>query len=393
MNSVYSNEKALTKVLFYMEKRGILVDQEYVMGALQHEQAEIEKEKEHFKALTGRAYKDSPKLFKEIFTEMGSAFPTTAKGNPSFTSEVLAKIKVNPAPQIEKIREHEKRAGTYYSSFLYHMDTNSVLHANIRQAGTKTGRFSYSDPNLQNVPKEDDQADLTKKWVVRGSFIPREDFVLCSIDYDQVEYKLMLDYAGEQSIIERVLGGEDLHQATADMVGISRKNAKTLNFSILYGSGIVSIAQALGISRSEAECLRSKYFSRLPKVKRFISQVTRTGEARGYIFNWMNRKYHLKDANFSYALPNHLIQGGAAEVVKVAMVRIHELLKNTRSSMILQVHDDIISEIHKDEMDLIPKIRNIMQGVYTPKNGLFLTASPQVSTKSWAYRDFEDFKC
>lgn len=390
---LYENEKKLTKVFFDLEKRGILVDTNYVREALIYEQGQIKKAKEDFETDTGRAYKDSPKLFAEIFTERGESFPTAAKGNPSFKAEVLEHVDSPTARIIRLVREHEKRAGTYYSAFLAYTDSNSRIHANIRQAGTKTGRLSYSNPNLQNVPKEDEEEDLKKEFIVRGSFIPPPGYVFGSLDYSQAEYKLMLDYAGEMQLIKKVLEGADLHQATADMVGISRKYAKTLNFAILYGAGIEKIAAMLGMSVREASQLRQKYFGRLPKVARFIRRVINTGKARGYVINWIGRRCYIPNRNFAYALPNHLIQGGVADIIKLAMPQIHELLRKYRSGMVVQIHDDILSEIHENEIEVLWEMKNIMENVYVPRNGMKLTTDPEISKKSWAYRDFEGLKC
>jgi DNA polymerase-1 len=387
------NEQKLTKVFFDMETRGILVDPTYIKRALQHEHQKITEAKESFKKDTGRPYKDSSKLFAEVFTARGESFPSTPKGNPSFKSEVLGSIRSPLANIIQAVREHEKRAGTYYSSFLYHMDSNRRIHAVVNQAGTTTGRLSYRDPNLQNVPKEDDEEDAQKEFVVRGSFVPTEDHHFVSFDYDQMEYKLMLDYSGEMGLIRQVLEGEDLHQATANMVGTTRKYAKTLNFAILYGAGPAKIAVMLGISVKEAQELVAKYFGKLPKVSSLIKRVRATGTSRGHIFNWYGRKYYISSREFAYKLPNHLIQGGCAEVIKLAMPIVHEKLSNLKSGLVLQIHDDLLHEIHKDELDIIPEIKRIMESIYTPKNGMNLTVSPEISKKSWAYRDFEAWEC
>jgi DNA polymerase-1 len=253
--------------------------------------------------------------------------------------------------------------------------------------------MSYSNPNLQNIPKEDEPEDLTKPYIVRESFIPRDGYHFVSLDYDQVEYRLMLDYAGEMKVIRRVLEGEDLHQVMADMVGVSRKIAKTLNFAVLYGSGSDNIAKMLGISSSQASELKLQYFGRLPKVSNFISRVKSVGRARGYIVNWMGRRCHLDNRKFAYRLPNHLIQGGAADVIKQAMIVNADYLRRKRSFMTVQIHDDILHEIHNSELDIVPDIKKIMESVYTPKNGMKLTVSPEISKRSWAYRDFEAMVC
>lgn len=394
MSSVFLNESRLVKTCFRMESRGVLIDRAYVEAALKYEHNEIRKAKEDFKTDTGHSFLDSSKLFAKIFDERGEAYPTTDKGNPSFRAEYLELLDTPTARLIQKVREHEKRAGTYYSSFLYYADSFNRIHANIRQAGTTTGRFSYSNPNLQNLPREKDPTDTVKPFVVRGSFIPTPSFIFSSIDYSQMEYRLMLDYAGEKALIEKILGGEDLHQATADLVGVSRDRAKTLNFAILYGAGIDEIARQLKVSVNQAHELRRMYFGRLPKVRNFIKRVIETGEQRGFVRNWMGRECHIRFKSEAYKLPNHLIQGGCADIIKLAMNQIDQytLDKKMRSGLVVQVHDENLLEVHENEYDLIEKAREIMQGVYVPKNGMVLTAEADWSDKSWAKRDLKPWE-
>lgn len=386
---VYQNECQLTKVCFTMEKRGVLINPLYVKEALKHEHELIQEAKQGFEADTGRPYKDSSKLFASIFTERGENFPTTAKGNPSFAADTLELLDTPTTRLIKKVREHEKIAGTYYTSFLYYADEHNRIHPDMRQAGTTTGRFSYSRPNLQNVPKEDEESDLAKKFVVRGSFIPPQDFVYISLDYSQQEYRMLFDYAGETEIIKKILVGEDVHEATAKMVGITRKQAKTLNFAIIYGAGIEKLSKMLGITVKEAEDLRTKYFAKFPQVRRLLRYIPKVGQARGFIRNWFGRRCYLQDPEFAYVLPNHLIQGGCADVIKVAMVKIDEYLRRLKSGMVLQVHDELLFELHKEELGIIPDLMDIMETVYPPQNGMRLEVSANISKKSWATRDME----
>lgn len=655
MYSVYKNEMRLIPTCFRMEEAGIKLDVGYTLKALEHENALIKLGMQEFKQLTGREYQDSNKLFAEVFKESGDAFPTTEKGNPSFNADSLEAINTPVANAIKRIREHEKRAGTYYSSFLHFVANDGRIHASINQSGTTTGRFSYSNPNLQNLSKEDEEEDKTKPYVVRGCFVTDPGFNFVSLDYSQVEYRLMLDYAGETEIIRQVNEGADLHQAMADMVGISRNYAKTLNFACiaedslvltnmglvpiqdvtlshllwdgiewiphdgvvyqgekltyeaqglqatedhqvyttcgrkipfgacttqqtnfkiaiteikgkpvrykvssgenirqrkkasqnkgwmyilwkskmgrlresvvreirnlsvpdkqknkrsqeeistyptkeilgcshemhkpeikileklwctwntrkvhygrvrklflntlhrkrnlklrrrqnkqqwslrdrehascnqigkfkepkivkvydilnagprhrftvsgklvsncLYGSGAANIAYMLDMTEREAKQLRDTYFRRLPKVSKFIKKVMQVGEYRGYVRNWLGRECHINHRDYAYKLPNHLIQGGAADVIKVAMNKIDDLLMDKRSQMLVQIHDDILHSVHENEMDLVPQIKEIMDNVYQPKNGMRLTVSPEISKRSWAYRDFEKLQC
>jgi len=386
LNKLYTNEMALTKVCFAMEEVGVMLDEDYTRKALRYEQDLITKGKEDFRNATGEDFKDSSLLFSKLFDAEGTKYPRTKKGNPSFKGAFLEECSTPVAKLINTIRKHEKRSGTYYSSFLYYAE-QGVVHAQMNQGKTVTGRFSYSDPNLQNVPKEDDDADLKLPFQVRGCFIPREDFIFHAIDYDQQEYRVMIDYAGEMGIISDILGGADVHQAIADMVGIPRKLAKTLSFAILYGAGAEKIAFMLGITIKEANALRTKYLAKLPKVQQLIEGIRNIGSQRGHIFNFMERRFHIDYRSEAYKLPNHLIQGTCADVMKLAMVEIFAYLEPFKSRMVLQVHDELLFEIHKTELDIIQNIIQIMERIYTSRNGMILTASVEHSTKSFSYKD------
>jgi DNA polymerase I-like protein with 3'-5' exonuclease and polymerase domains len=382
---VFENEMRLVKTLFKMEQRGVRVDKPYIANALEWELNKVREAQREFTQHTGEQYESSPKLFKKVFDAVGEPYPKTDKGNPSFAADVLEGMSSPVASIINRIRHHEKKAGTYYSSFLYHAGTGDVIHANARQAGTETGRLSYSDPNLQNVPKEGEPEDFEKPYLVRGSFVPREGHFFYSIDYEQQEFRMMLDYAGEKDLIAAIMNGADVHQATADMLGISRKFAKTINFGLLYGMGPMKLAAALGISLAEAKGLMTLYFGKLPKVKRFIDQVIRAGEGRGFIFNWYGRRSNIAMRKWAYILPNHLIQGGCADVIKVAMNRIDDA--GFKSPMLLQVHDELLIECPFGAEREVEKIRQIMEKAYTPQNGMYLTTSVEHSFKSWSARD------
>ncbi len=391
LDALLQNEIKLTKTCFKMERRGIKLDRPLVAKALEYEISAQRKAKDEFRRATGREFEDSRKLLCEVFTELGEAYPLTAAGNPSFASEVLEEMTSPAAQMVNTIRRHDKMAGTYYSSFLYYMDSRDVIHPDMRQAGTETGRFSYRDPNLQNCPKEDEEEDLIKPFHVRECFIPREGHVFLSCDYEQMELKLLFDAAGEMKMIKELNNGADAHQATADICGITRKQAKTINFAIGYGAGTAKIAKSLGVSKQEAHELICDYFARLPKVKPFLTAVSKTGKSRGFIFNPFGRRCYLADPKYSYILPNHFIQGTCADLVKRAMNRVDDYLEPRSSKMILQVHDELLIESPYGDDDIVANIQEIMENAYTPKNGIRMTTSVKYSEKSWGSREMKDY--
>jgi DNA polymerase-1 len=189
-------------------------------------------------------------------------------------------------------------------------------------------------------------------------------------DYDQMEYRMMLDYARQMDVIEQVKGGMDIHDATAkaisDMLGIAmtRSQAKTLNFGLLYGMGIDALAAALKTTVEKARQLRNAYFQALPFVKGFIRRVTHRAETTGYIFNWTGRRSYFDKKEFCYKAPNALIQGGCCDVLKTAVNLIDDYLAGRKSKILMLVHDEILFEIHESESQICRDLVGIMANVY-----------------------------
>lgn len=377
---VHENEKKLTKTCYKIEKAGVKIDLEYCKEAIAFEEKKIEEAKKEFREIFGEELIDSNKELARLFTKVGETYPETEKGNPSFTEDVLRTFKSEYAVPLLNFRKHSKRANTYFKNYLHFADAQGVIHSGLRQSGTETGRFSSGDPNLQNVPKRnEDQAEFP----VRRAFIPREGFKFVMFDMDQVEYRLMMDYAGQLDIIEKINNGLDVHTATMELMEMTdREPAKTINFMKLYGGGVDKLSESLGITKEKAQDLSNKYWQALPKVKEFIYGVSRTAKVRGYIFNWFGRICHFPDPEFSYAAPNHLIQGGVADIIKIAMNEIDHFLEGKKSRMILQVHDEIVVELHNDELAIVPTIKDIIESAY-PAKRLKLTCGVECSDISW----------
>lgn len=382
----YANECELTKTCFRMEQVGIQIDRNYCERAFQYEMDRVSQAALEFQEISGESFIDSAKVFARVFDSLGLMYGKTDKGNPSFKDEELEKINHSIVDVIRKHRGSSKKANTYYRNFLDLSDTGDVLHANIRQGGTDTGRFSYSEPNLQNLSRPEEDGEY-QEFEIRRAFIPRPDYCFVMIDYDQMEYRMMLNYAKEMKLIEKVLGGLDVHQATANQMGVSRTQAKTLNFMLLYGGGVLKLAKSLKITELEAKVAREKYFEALPAVKNFMWNLTETVKRRGYLRNWAGFHCYFDDPNFAYKAPNYLIQGGCAQVMKFSLVAIDNLLKDKRSRLLVSVHDEAVLEIHRNEFDIIPAIVKIMENAFQPAHGkvlLPLTCGVSYSWKSWA---------
>ena len=381
---IYWNDLELQKVCYSMEERGVTCRQEYAQKGLEYElskKAEIERQ---LSELAGEPFRNGRIWLQNIFDKFGVKYSSNPKtGLPIFDKDALAAIDHPIADLIRQYRRHDKYASTYYSYYA----PRAVIHPQINLASTDTMRFSYSEPNLQNVPKEE-ELDSEIPYQVRGCFAPREGACLVFIDFNQQEFRLLLDYAGESELIRRINEENlDVHQATSEEVGVTRKQAKNLNFGLLYGMGKEKLANTLKLAVHQASMVRAQYFSKLPKIQRIIRAVIERAEKVKFVKTWTGRKLHFPKSDFAYAAPNHLIQGGCADMIKMAMVPIDELLRNTKSGILIQVHDELVLEFYPEDFHLVDEVVKIMETTYTSFNGMKLTCGVEHSWVSWGKRD------
>jgi DNA polymerase-1 len=289
-------------------------------------------------------------------------------------------MKGNPvADAVLEYRDAKKQCD-YFHGFLYHSDAAGVVHTNLTRDGTVTGRFSSSNPNFQNHSRVDGSGD---GFEVRGALVPREGFSFYIMDFVGAEFRLMLDMAGAEGLCRQILDGHDPHQATADMVGITRQQAKTLNFAILFGSGPRRIGEMLKIPEPEAKALRDNYFRALPEVRKFITQTTREAENNKMVRTWLGRALRFPSRDTCYRAVNHKIQGGAADICKWAIVACHGFLAPYKSRMVLTVHDSIVFEIAYGEEHLLPTLKKLMIAAY-PYRILPMDVSVEFAPKNMA---------
>jgi DNA polymerase-1 len=381
-NQAHATEIKLTNVLFEMERRGVLIDRSYCEAAKKFELDRAAHTETVLKALCGGEFTDSAKFLAPLLEARGFKLPTTEKGNAQVTDEVLSQF---PGDQLSRTlleyRDATKRASTYFGNYLALADNDDVIHPNFRQTGTVTGRMSCFNPNLQNLSADDGSV-----YPIRKAFIPRPGFVFVSIDYAQMEFRLMLEYANQTDLIDKIKAGFDPHDATAELTGLSRKSAKTLNFGLLYGMGIAKLAKAIGVTDNEAREFKYKYFGALPGVKRFIRAASDSQAARGFTFNWAGRRYYLDAPKWSYKAANSIIQGGCADICKLAMVQLSDFLSGGTfdSRMVLQVHDEILFEIAPNELHIIPTLEKIMSSAYEARN------MPLACSISYSLKNFNE---
>ncbi len=402
----YEVENPLVKVLTAMEFEGIRIDE----GFLNDYSKELEKEA---KAAEESVYKQagvrfnlaSPKQLGEVLFDKMQIDPKAKKtktGQYATGEDVLLKLASQNkiVDDILSFREYTKLRSTYVDALplMINKKTGRV-HTSYAQAVAVTGRLSSNNPNLQNIPVRTERGRE-----IRKAFIPRDkDHLLVSADYSQIELRIVAAISGDVNMCEAFRTGKDIHTATAakvfnveekDVTKEMRYKAKSVNFGIIYGQGAFGLAENLGISRSEAKEIIDNYKKQFPNIQKYMDDTINFAKENGYVETLMGRKRWLKDinsANFTvrgFAERNAInspIQGSAADMIKMAMIKIHEeFIKNKfRSKMLLQVHDELVFDAHKDEIEKIkPVILNCMQNALALPNGVPTDAEIGMG-KSW----------
>jgi DNA polymerase-1 len=255
------------------------------------------------------------------------------------------------------------------------------IHTTYSQAVAATGRLSSNNPNLQNIPIRTERGRQ-----VRKAFIPRnENFILLAADYSQIELRLIADMSGDDEMKSSFLRGEDIHKSTAakvfniplnDVTREQRSYAKTVNFGIIYGVSAFGLSQQTDLSRSEAKELIETYYETYPTLKEYIAKQIEFAREHGYVETVLGRRRYLKNINSRNAIVraadernavNAPVQGSAADIIKIAMINIHKIFdkENYRSKMLLQVHDELVFDVYKEELEIIkPLIKQEMENAF-----------------------------
>ncbi len=390
----YEVENPLVKVLTAMEFEGIRIDE----GFLNDYSKELEREA---KAAEESVYKQagvrfnlaSPKQLGEVLFEKLQLDPKAKKtktGQYATGEDVLLKLAAQNkiVDDILVFREYTKLKSTYVDALplMINKKTGRV-HTSYAQAVAVTGRLSSNNPNLQNIPVRTDRGRE-----IRKAFIPRDkDHVLVSADYSQIELRIVAAISGDVNMCEAFTTGKDIHTATAakvfnveekDVTKEMRYKAKSVNFGIIYGQGAFGLAENLGIPRAEAKEIIDNYKKQFPNIQKYMDDTINFAKETGYVETLMGRKRWLRDinsANFTvrgFAERNAInspIQGSAADMIKLAMIKIHAEFKkqNFKSKMLLQVHDELVFDAHRSELEIIkPVILNCMQTALALPNGV-----------------------
>ncbi|MGC4100636.1 DNA polymerase I [Ferruginibacter sp.] len=381
----YEVENPLVKVLTAMEFEGIRIDEKFLNDYSKELEREAKAAEENvYKQAGVRFNLASPKQLGEVLFDKLQLDPKAKKtktGQYATGEDVLLKLAAQNkiVDDILIFREYTKLKSTYVDALplMINKKTGRV-HTSYAQAVAVTGRLSSNNPNLQNIPVRTDRGKE-----IRKAFIPRDkDHILVSADYSQIELRIVAAISGDANMCEAFRTGKDIHTATAAKVfnveesavtKEMRYKAKSVNFGIIYGQGAFGLAENLGIPRAEAKEIIDNYKKQFPNIQKYMDDTINFAKESGYVQTLMGRKRWLRDinsANFTvrgFAERNAInspIQGTAADMIKLAMIKIHEEFNKHqfKSRMLLQVHDELVFDAHKDELETIkPVILNCMQ--------------------------------
>ncbi len=372
-------EKPLLKILAFMEIEGVKIDNKFLKSlSTKFEKKIVKIQNEVFKISKKEFNIASPKQLGEIlYNDLKIAdLKKTKKGSFATSASVLEDLafKGHKFPQLVlDWRQVSKLKNTYSDSLPEHINPNTQrVHTSFLLAATTTGRLASSDPNLQNIPiKSEDGKDIRK------AFIAKKDHVLISADYNQIEMRILADLADVKGLKKAFKNNEDIHSLTASQIfnidikkvnQDQRRKAKAINFGIIYGISQYGLAKQINVTNHEAEEFLNAYFLKFPEIKIYMDQTIKFCRKSGFVNNIFGRRSHfinINDKNYNIrnfqerAAINAPIQGSAAEIMRLAMIRLDKKLsdqKNQNTKMLLQIHDELIFETPKEEAKRISKI-------------------------------------
>jgi DNA polymerase-1 len=372
-------EKPMIEILAFMEMRGIKIDSNFLKSLSLKFEKKIEKlEKEIFKIAKKDFNIGSPKQLGDIiYNDLKIAgLKKTKKGGFATSASVLEDLafKGHKFPQLVlDWRQVSKLKNTYSDALPEHVNPlTKRVHTSFLLAATTTGRLASSDPNLQNIPiKSEDGKDIRK------AFIAEKNHTLISADYNQIEMRILADLAGVKELKKAFKNNEDIHSLTASQIfnidikkvdQDQRRKAKAINFGIIYGISQYGLAKQINVSNYEAEEFLNAYFAKFPEIKIYMDETIKFCRKSGYVNNIFGRRSHfnaINDKNFNVrnfqerAAINAPIQGSASEIMRLAMIRLQKNLNQNnklKSKMLLQIHDELIFEVPKNEVDEMTKI-------------------------------------
>ena len=364
-------ELPLLHVLSRMERTGVLIDSDALFMQSNEIATRLTALEEQAYALAGQPFNlASTKQLQEIlFDKLGlPVLQKTPKGAPSTNEEVLEELAYShKLPKILVEHRGLSKLKSTYTDKLPQMVNSQTgrVHTSYHQAVTATGRLSSSDPNLQNIPIRNEEGRR-----IRQAFIAREGYSIVAADYSQIELRIMAHLSGDQGLINAFSQGKDIHRSTAaEIFGVSldevtseqRRNAKAINFGLIYGMSAFGLSRQLGISRPDAQKYMDLYFQRYPGVQQFMTDIREKAKAQGYVETLFGRRLYLPDINSNNAMRrkgaervaiNAPMQGTAADIIKRAMIKLDEVTHHDPDiEMIMQVHDELVFEVRSEKVE------------------------------------------
>ena len=373
MYELYENiEMPLVFVLYDMEKEGIRADGDKLKEYSRELAVSINKIEKRIYEEAGEEFNiNSPKqLGVVLFEKLQLPNEKKTKTGYSTSAEVLDKLAPDHpiVADVLEYRQLSKLKSTYADGLINFIEQDGKIHTTFNQTITATGRLSSTDPNLQNIPI---RIELGK--LIRKVFLPEEGHLFVDSDYSQIELRVLAHLSDDEKLIAAFKNGQDIHRSTASLVfdtpfdevtDIQRRNAKAVNFGIVYGISAFGLANDLNIGRKEAQAYIDSYFEKYPKIKAFLDKTVSEAKEKGYIKTMFGRIRpipELSSSNFMQrqfgerVAMNSPIQGTAADIIKIAMIRVHDRLlkENLKSKLILQVHDELLIETAEDEKEYV----------------------------------------
>lgn len=372
-------EMPLIYVLAEMEATGVTLDTSALKESSEILSGQLVSLEKEIHELAGLEFNiNSPKQIGEVLFDrmkLDEKAKKTKTGGYSTSEEVLEKLR-SKHPIIGKILEYrglKKLLSTYIDALpeLINKETGKI-HTSFNQAVTATGRLSSTNPNLQNIPVRDEMG----REIRRAFTTDNDDCIFFSADYSQIELRIMAHLSNDAHMVEAFVSGEDIHAATAakiynvpinEVTSDMRRKAKTANFGIIYGISVFGLAERLNIPRAESKELIDGYFNTYPEIRKYMDESIRVAKEHGYVETIFKRKRFLPDINSGNAVVrgyaernaiNAPIQGSAADIIKLAMIKIHQRFEEEglKSRMILQVHDELNFNVYKDEYEKVKEI-------------------------------------
>jgi DNA polymerase I len=376
-NLYYEVELPLLSVLADMEYRGFKVDKEMLEQLGQEFSQQIDILTESIFGYVGESFNiNSTKQLGVILFEK-LELPVIKKTKTGYSTDVeVLEALHDKHPMIEKLLEYRqllKIKSTYIDGMLNVINPNTgKIHSKLNQAGTTTGRLSSTDPNLQNIPIKTENGRKIRKVFIPSS----EDYVLVDADYSQIELRVLAHISGDEKFIDAFVKNEDIHTRTAsevfnvplnEVTPLLRNRAKAVNFGIVYGISDYGLSRDLKIPKKEAKVYIESYFSRYPNVKQYMDDIVTHAKGKGFITTLLNRRRYVPEIQSKNAIQrgigeriamNTPIQGSAADIIKIAMISVYNELKKRKlkSKLILQVHDELLVETHKSEVEEVKQI-------------------------------------